>query len=863
MGEAKTYQDILTEFSLGMNSGVQPLLLPKNQAAMLINATCRGAYVSHRPPFIKLTPRYATPDLEAAVEDGFWQGGGWYRYDTGTLQLVAQISGRLFTFSRGLIPSDVLVAEISITGDLNDANQNQVWMWQSEKWLIITDGTAALPIFYDGMSCRRSYGDSVNLGTVTALSDTTPQIGQSTEATLALAYTGPFNVPVLFNGEYYQTLEGSTPSATPGFNVTLKNLVSSATTLADLTPVMTSSTLLAWATGAAGTQYYLNGTTFNATTFRGVVPVTSVSGIVLQQLIKISGCEYINTGGITVTNTTFNGKIIAIDPVLLQVTIQIDTVSVGNFAPNAIIAFAGSVISRKTASGVNTELGKLLGAVMVPATGSTVTATLSALFSGTNVAVWINSEPWEMSSGTPTAPAGNDLVLINLTDTTVGAISLTAPNDEIRSVPELPAGRMGVYGLGQNWMSLVDGISFIAGDIVDSAAGTQAENYRDAVLKTVGQQFFGGSFKVPGTGSLINSMTFTANLDTSLGQGALQVGTDVGIFSCIAPFDYSLTSLPTTPILTESLIGFGPLSQNATKVFNSDILFRNFVGLGSLVLARRDFTDWGNTPISQEMTRTYSQDLQPLLPFGSMASFDNRMLDTCYPTSVSRGTIHSGLVALNFDLVSTMRGKLPPVYDGLWTGLNILQMVETKSGSEAHAYAFTLNLTTDKIELVEFLKSSDTSYLDNGDTPIKLVIETPIMFNRDVKPMEELVRIIDGELWISGVKGIVNFKLQYRPDFYPVWADWTEFEVCADTQAAGALPGYRTRLGLGEPSGDPCESGNNRPLRVGHFYQFRLEFTGHCTFHALRIQVTKQPAADFAPPVCEALCANTGELPIP
>ncbi len=558
-----------------------------------------------------------------------------------------------------------------------------------------------------------------------------------------------------------------------------------------------------------------------------------------------------------------------VNAALKQVSLRTSGSFAGSGNPSTTIP-VGSVVQLSPSGGPNVIVGTTTASFTVPAVGATVTAVLNMPYAGASgQVVWIGSDQYTIASAGSSAPS-TTLTLVNLSDATTAAYTF---NLQILSVPEIPAGRMGAYGLGQNWMSLTDGISFIASDIVGSAAGTQASDYRDAVLKTTGMTFFGGKFRLPGSGQIINSVTFTANLDTSLGQGAVQIGTDSNIFSCLAPFDFQNPPASNIPILTESLIGFGPLAQNSTVLANSDTLFRSFVGLSSLVLARRQFEQegtWGNTPISREMTRTFTQDNESLLPYGSAVVFDNRLLDTCSPNVSGQGVFHMGVVALNFDLISSLRGKAPPVYDGLWTGLNALQLINIQSGSEARTFIFGFNITDEKIELYELLKSQDRVYFDNGVTPIKWIIETPAMFNQDIKPLAELVRLTNGEMWVQDIVGTVNIKVQYRPDFYSgsnqpaCWEDWTEFQICAEATGTNVRPGYRTRIGLGEPSGDRCQEGNNRPFRVGHFFQFRLEFTGSCKFMALRVEAVVQPQASFAPPICQVsdpLCTPNPALP--
>lgn len=862
----KIYTDLLTEFSQGMNSGVLPQLLPKSQASFAINTTFRGAFATHRPPFIRIILSFPNDAMRIAVENGFYQGGGWYRPDFGPLQLVAQISGRLFTFTK-TSPGAYVVVEITVPGDPNDASTNQVWMWQSEKWLIITDGSTKLPIFYDGVSSRRSFGPSHLLATGTAFNPVAPPpVGQTVVVTVSTPYMGPLNVPVLFNGEHYQVVSAVTTTVppTPGgavYQAILTNLDAAEATLIEV------GSLISVETGKAAKlalesviRNGIGGSTGFGTDFRFHIETNLAPG------------DHVTVAGRTedwVVSTNF-GKLGAYYVVRANIPFNLD--SFGTIP-------AGTLVQRNPApSPTVTVATTLFPAVIIPPRGSSVTVNIDAPYTGAdNQVVWIGNNQFSIVAvPPPPQPPGQPVVyvsyitLLNLSDTS-GANYVNP--ELILSIPELPAGRMGTYGMGQTWMSLIDGMSFIASDPVGFSSGLAIYNYRDAVLRTTGADGFlttsGGAFRIPTSGQIINSMTFTANLDTSLGQGNLEVGTDSNMFSCLAPFDYTATVLPPV-ILTQSLIGFGPLAQNSTVIANSDLIFRSFIGLGSLILARRQFEQeltWGNTPISREMTRTFSQDNETLLPYGSAVVFDNRLLDTCSPQTSGQGIIHTGFVALNFDLVSSLRGKAPPVYDGLWTGLNALQIINIQSGSEARAFVFGVNLIESKIELYESLKSQDRVYFDNGTTPIKWIIETPVLFNQDVKPLAELVRLTNGEIWLQDIVGTVNVKVQYRPDFYSgseqpgCWEDWTEFEVCGTATGENVRPLYQVPIGLGEPSGSRCQTQNNRPFRVGYFFQFRLEFTGSCKFMALRIQAVTQPEIDYPPPICTPICPPRPALP--
>ena len=116
-------------------------------------------------------------------------------------------------------------------------------------------------------------------------------------------------------------------------------------------------------------------------------------------------------------------------------------------------------------------------------------------------------------------------------------------------------------------------------------------------------------FNIPGEAGEINCIVALNTLDASLGQGPLQILCDNDIFTCSAPTDATTWASLTTPILAESVIGFGGTGQNAAIVSNGDLLFKSSDGtIHSLKLARQDFNQWGNLPISQEMNRVVYQE---------------------------------------------------------------------------------------------------------------------------------------------------------------------------------------------------------------------------------------------------------------
>ena len=429
---------------------------------------------------------------------------------------------------------------------------------------------------------------------------------------------------------------------------------------------------------------------------------------------------------------------------------------------------------------------------------------------------------------------------------------------------ELPPGGMGAYG-SQNWFALPDFRQFTASDQVGDSSGTQANNYRDAVLNISRNDYLagGGNFVVPGTAGEIKALVFVPTLDASLGQGPLQVFTPNTVFTCNVPTNFLEWQSVTNPILAESMISYGGLGQWSTVVANSDTIMRAVDGIRSEILARRDFNTWGNTPISREVDPIVSADPASLLPLTSAVVFDNRLLMTTQPVVGPQGVYWQQLIALNFDPVSSLRGKAASVYDGSWSGLNIYQVIKGQFSGIERCFALCYNATTKKNELYEILKQGQ-GFFDNGTERIVSAFRTGVLLREaSGKTPFDLCRLVDGEIYLDSIQQTTDIQVWYRPDSYPCWIPWTKFSICAPVMTDDPLskPGYRTRIGLGEPSGKPCEPGNNRPFRTGYFLQLRFVITGPFRFLGGKIKAVLEPQEQFARPA--GCCENEVVIPIP
>ncbi len=443
----------------------------------------------------------------------------------------------------------------------------------------------------------------------------------------------------------------------------------------------------------------------------------------------------------------------------------------------------------------------------------------------------------------------NYATLINQTGT-VGNTMLSSAS--IIPIPEIPISTIGVYGMGRNWIAMPDGKSYIGCDLVGSSSGTNVPptnyNYDDAVLKVSQNQFLAGgtTFKVPGAGQKIRAMQFSAQLDASLGQGPLQIFTDENVFANLAPTDATTWSKLASPIQDESLIGSGGIGQCAVVQSNSDLIFRlSDGGIQSILSARLDFNKWGNTPISKEVVRAIQNDPPELLPFTSMAVFNKRMFMTCQLAQAVRGVYGAAMVALNFDPISSLAGKEPTIWEGQWTGLNVLQIITGFFNGQKECYALCLSEDLTQIELHQILLDTGAT-MDDGNVPIPVEIESPMLLFDNPNEPRSYKRLIDGDFSFQGITADVRYSVYYRTDQNPNWTLWY---VSTIIYQGASDPGYRRRIGIGEPNPKVFDATNNQPMREGYNFQLKFSFTGPGILTVMRIAADIIPEPEFGKPI--------------
>lgn len=420
-------------------------------------------------------------------------------------------------------------------------------------------------------------------------------------------------------------------------------------------------------------------------------------------------------------------------------------------------------------------------------------------------------------------------------------------------VGEVPPGEIGAYGWGRIWISRSGGRTYEGGNLVYGKTNSRAD-----ILGWDENDYLneGGSFAVPYNAGPITSMQFLATQDTSLGQGPLIIGTPNMVFSNQAPVDRTVWKNLRNPIQTIALLEYGPEGGRCFTNINGDIWYRSGDGARSFMVARRNFAQPGNVPMSREVSPILDFDDAALLGYASGVYFDNRFLMTVAPERTVYGVEHKGLVPINFDLVSNLGQKSPPAWEGLWTGLNIFQLSKARIKKKERAFAMANGC--DGIEFWEILRNGIADqYTRNVDevvyiqtSQIEQVYETRSEAYGDP---EQLKSLHMGELYIDEISDNVTIAIKFRPDQYPAWVDWETVSFCASvSQCAPPTPGeftctvwkpransyFAAKVKLPQPP-ETCNTIAKQIVRLGNEFQFRLEVTGKCRIRIFKTTCTK------------------------
>jgi len=297
----------------------------------------------------------------------------------------------------------------------------------------------------------------------------------------------------------------------------------------------------------------------------------------------------------------------------------------------------------------------------------------------------------------------------------------------------------------------------------------------------------GGALQIPSFMGRITAMIFMPIQDTSTGQGDLLVFCERGTasFAVSAPREQWKSTPGFQRVVFQNIGATGPASL-ATD--NGDVFFRAFDGMRSYRNARAEINSFGQVPISAEMNSVLNYDTKSLLTEVSAITFDNRLLFTASPSidysglnptvATKQPVTFSKIVALDFTTLATVGAKRSASYDGMWGGLNVLQLVSGLVNGRPEAFAFAYDFTNGRLNVLWKL-TTDAPFdhpLSTGAQRIQSILETRAYSFGTPSEQKKMIR---ADFWLSDILDRVDVNVYWRPDQYPCWRSWHSFSRCA------------------------------------------------------------------------------------
>lgn len=344
--------------------------------------------------------------------------------------------------------------------------------------------------------------------------------------------------------------------------------------------------------------------------------------------------------------------------------------------------------------------------------------------------------------------------------------------------PQVPVSTISTFNNNRLFVANA-GVEFTAGDPVGNLATPEAPITFTEVLEPA-QAFTGQTFSL-GTqndGQTITAMGFIQQNDKSTGIGPLFVATKDSVYYYRA--DLPRTDWESVDFGSVLLFNAGIAGPRAVTNVNSDLIFLSGEGyLHALSTSRNDSERWGNVPISREVENYLKFQEEELKEFAFIGYYGNRVYIGANPYRVNAldtnerlttDYVHGGMVVLSMDNLSSLRGKAPPAWEGLWTGVAAMDFVNVdtqgyvigKTGGINGVYMIDETMTVD---IVQGVKRPIQSYVYTREYQFK----SPLLdktVNAMMFPLHDL-------------KGKVDVQVEYRPSHSKNFAKFGSFEHCA------------------------------------------------------------------------------------
>ena len=355
--------------------------------------------------------------------------------------------------------------------------------------------------------------------------------------------------------------------------------------------------------------------------------------------------------------------------------------------------------------------------------------------------------------------------------------------EEEIEIPEIP-GNSCLGAFVNNRLHVSNGAhEWISGDPIGGINEDAPITFEESL--TSASPYNGQSFSLGSTNknNEITYMGFLQLADTSTGYGPLLVATRNAIYS------YKVDSTRNTwsegQFGSLILYNAGIAGPRAAVNVNSDIIFLSGdCQIRSLHTGREEQSKWSDAPISREIKPFLKFDNPELKEIAIAGYHNNRAFFTVNPYRTPNACdlcnnpvadyAHCGMVVLEFDNVSALQEDAQPAWAGLWTGIDVMDMI---SLNQAMYFFSKDNMGINRLYRLDEDKSYDV--FKGEERQIRSRIYTR-MYDFDKRFQDKEEGTID--YTFSDLDGDVRIKIDRRPNHSKEWVLWKDFEHCAKTR---------------------------------------------------------------------------------
>jgi len=473
-------------------------------------------------------------------------------------------------------------------------------------------------------------------------------------------------------------------------------------------------------------------------------------------------------------------------------------------------------------------------------------------------------------------PDGSSTPWSNIATTTAATTTITAsqPNAVYRLNPvkqQMPIGTIMAYAYGRVAVSDANNNIYVS-DIIYGNGFTTTSNTQNFTEQTYWAE--GGSFTPPANLGLITGMRVMPSLNINVrGQGELVVFCENGSFTLDLSQDR--TTWQASNIQKVSLIGRGCRSPWSICGVNNDVYFRSDDGWAFYNNAQVDFYQaLSFRKISREVQPWVNYDTPWLRQFESSMFFDNRIIATVSPFTVSNQNAGQGLhrpsramIILDVEEESRINpdAGMPTRWNGLWEGPQPTQLLTAQINGVQRGFCFSFD--ADGVNRLYELQSSSVlaTGIDDysqvyGSVPIKSYFITKRFDFTPNAGASKFIRkqLAGGEMWISNLKEKVSVAMSYLPDSYPAFTQLGNTISISTNQCTPivsncspqiSLPKY-SQVKFPSPDINDCQSSNQINLQEGAEFQIKIDIEGACIVDRVRIAALLNATLDLPEGVC-------------